>query len=233
MTVEPQGRDPRQWGVETAASIRAAFAHLAKHVIYFAGYGELGYEQEGRVRRVAAQTLAGRPASGLLVHSGTLLRVGGHCGIAEVYSLARELGIETSGIHPSIAMGFADTHRVSPYCGHVFFVEDVTWGGFLPGSMTPSPTLQLHLEVSHEVVVIGGGKHAADELRAFVSNGKQVRYFPAEMNHSSTRDFCQREGHTIRDMRGAAHAAWEEMQRRAEDRGSGPSAPSKVASRKE
>lgn len=214
MAVELQGRDPRQWGVETAAAIRAAFARLAKHVIYFAGYGELGYEQEGCVRRVAAQVLAGGPASELLVHSGTLLRTGGHDGIAEVYTLARELGIETSGIHPSVAMGFADTHRVSPFCDHVFFVEDATWGGFLPGGMTPSPTLQLHLEVSHEVVVIGGGKHAADELRAFVSKGKQVRYFPAEMNHSSTREWCQRDGQEILDMRGAAHAVWEELQDR-------------------
>jgi hypothetical protein len=210
--VELQGRDPRQWCVETAAAIRAVFARLEKHVIYFAGYGELGYEQEGCVRRVAAQVLADWPASSLLVHSGTLLRVGGQDGIAEIYALARELGIETSGIHPSVAMGFSDTHRVSPYCDHVFFVEDETWGGFLPDSMIPSPTLQLHLEVSHEVVVIGGGKHAADELRAFVSNGKQVRYFPAEMNHSSTREWCRRDGREIRDLRGAAHAAWEEVQ---------------------
>lgn len=211
----PPGRDPRAWRIESAAAIRAFFAGRGKQVVYFAGYGELGYEEEGCVRRVATGILAGRPAAGLLVLGGTLLRAGGNDGIAEIYAVAKGLGVVTAGVHPSVAMQFADTHRVSPHCDHVFFVDDATWGGFLEGTSRPSPTLQLHLAIADEAVFIGGGKHAADELRAFAAAGKPVRYVPADMNHAATREWCRRDGADIRDFRGAAHAAWEEIQRSA------------------
>jgi len=136
------------------------------------------------------------------------LRVGGHDGIAEVYTVARELGIETTGIHPSVAMNFAETHRVSPACDHVFFVADQSWGGLLSGSEQPSPTLRIHLDVSDEIVVIGGGQHAAGELKAFISSGKRVRFYPADMNHTTTRQWAESAGARIEDMRGAAHLLW-------------------------
>ncbi len=206
-----RGRDPNEWSVRSAVEIQRSIERLGKHVIYFAGYGELGYEEEGCVRRVAHEVLSSWSPSQVLVHAGTLLREGGHDGIAEIYAIAREMGIETSGIHPSVAMRFADTHRVSPDCDHVFFVEDATWGGLLEGTDRPSPTLRLHLDVSDDVVVIGGGKHAADELRAFGYEGRSVRYYPAEMNHAMTRDWCRRAGVDIHDLRGAAHAVWEQL----------------------
>ena len=105
-------------------------------------------------------------------------------------------------------MAFADTHRVSSDCNHVFFVEDKTWGGFLDDSGRLSPTLELHLEVSDEIVVIGGGKHAADELQAFFHCGKPVRYFPADMNYATTQRWAKQAGVTITDLRGAALSAW-------------------------
>ncbi len=208
MDGELQGRNPRLWRVEPDDKIRQFFAGLGKHVLYFAGYGELGYEEEGRVRRIARQVLGQWPPSEVVAHTGTLLRVGGHDGIAEVYAVARELGVETTGIHPSVAMDFAETHRVSPYCDHVFFVADKTWGGLLAGSGQPSRTLRLHLEVSDELVVIGGGMHAAGELEAFVSSGKRVRFYPADMNHATTRRWTESAGAEIQDMRGAAHLRW-------------------------
>lgn len=214
MTLQPQGRDPRLWKVESASSICRSLASLSRHVIYFAGYGELGYEQEGSVRSVALQVLSQWSTDKVLVHSGTLMRLGGHDGIAEVYRVARELGIETSGIHPSISMDFADTHHVSPDCDHVFFVEDTTWGGFLDGSGELSPTLDLHLKVSDELVMIGGGKHAADELRAFLDFQKPVRYFPADMNHATTRQWAEQEGLAITDLRGRAHSVWDTIRNR-------------------
>ena len=115
MDVALQGRDPRLWRIEHASTIRRFFGALGKHVVYFAGYGELGYEEAGVVQKIARQTLVEWPPSKIVVHTGTLLRVGGCHGIAEVYTVARELGIETAGIHPSVAQGFAETHRVSPY----------------------------------------------------------------------------------------------------------------------
>ncbi len=208
MPPRAEGRDPRLWPVSDAATIRRFFSGLGKHVIAFAGYGELGYEREEVVREIALRVLAERAPSETVVHSGTLLRVGGHAGIAEVYSIARELGITTTGIHPSVAMKFGDTHRVSRDCQHVFFLEDTSWGGLLPGSLEPSPSLSLHLEVSHELVAIGGGKHAAEELLAFTSRGIEARYFAAEMNHATTLDWSARSGAGIHDLGGAAQEAW-------------------------
>lgn len=208
---ESQDRDPRLWGVEEASAVRAFFAGLGKRVVYFAGYGELGYEDEGRVRRIARRVLGEWPAAEVVAHAGTLLRAGGHDGIAEVYRVARALGIETTGIHPSVALAYAETHRVSPFCDHVFFVEDETWGGMLEGGERPSPTLSLHLEVSDELVVIGGGKHAAGELKAFVAGGRRVRFFPADMNHATTRRWAASAGVEIEDLRGAAHLLWDSL----------------------
>lgn len=214
MTLDSQGRDPRLWKVEAASSIRRFIASLNKHVIYFAGYGELGYEEEGSVRSVALQVLSEWVTDKVLVHSGTLMRLGGQDGIAEVYRVARELGIETTGIHPSISMEFADTHRVSPDCDHVFFVEDKTWGGFLDDCGQLSPTLDLHLKVSDELIVIGGGKHAADELRAFINCGKPARYYPADMNYATTLQWAKGAGLTIADFRGAARSVWDTIRNR-------------------
>ena len=213
MNVELQGRDPRQWRSERATVIRRFFGALGKRVIYFGGYGELGYEETGLVQTIAAQVLRAWPPASVVVHSGTLLRAGGQNGIADVYVVARALGIKSTGIHPSVALDFADTHRVSPYCDHAFFVEDRTWGGFLAGAEQPSPTLQLHLAVSHELIMIGGGKHAADELKAFVGSGKRVRFFPAEMNHATARQWAARAGVELQDLRGAAHQFWTSIQR--------------------
>lgn len=203
-----QDRDPQLWRVERASVVRQFFKELGKRVVYFAGYGELGYEDEERVRRIAHRVLSEWAPSELVAHTGTLLRTGGHDGIAEVYKVALELGIETTGIHPSVAMNFAETHRVSPFCDHVFFVEDETWGGLLTDSERPSKTLRLHLDVSDELVVIGGGHHAAGELQAFLSGGKQVRFYPADMNHATTRQWSESAGVQIQDMRGAAHLLW-------------------------
>lgn len=204
-----QGRDPRLWTISPPETIRRFIAARRKRVLYFAGYGELGYQDQSSFRSIARDVLGESGRDDVLVLAGTLLREGGHDGVAEVFAIAREMGIETSGIHPSAAMGFAETHRVSPHCDHVFFVEDATWGGFLEGSGEPSPTLRLHLEVSDEAIVIGGGKHAADELRAFSTAGKPVRYFAAEMNHAFARGWAERAGVSISDMRGAALQVWQ------------------------
>ncbi len=203
-----QGRDPRIWPVSDARAIARFFQALHKHVIYFSGYGELGYEHANIVRDVALAVFSEHEPDNLIALTGTLLRVGGHGGIAEVYDVARELGIRTAGIHPSVARRFAETHRVSPSCDDVFFVEDESWGGYLTALGEPSPTLRVHLDVADELVAVGGGKHAADELRAFFLRGTGVRYFPADMNHATTRAWSRRAGADIRDFRGAAYDAW-------------------------
>jgi hypothetical protein len=220
--LDVQGRDPRLWRVSEASTIEQFFAGQAKRVLYFGGYGELGYEQSAIVGDIAARILGRWAPHQIIVLTGTLLRVGGHDGIADVYRIARRLGIQTAGIHPSIAQDFAATHQVSPDCDDVFFVRDSSWGGSL-GSRAVSPTLRLHLSVSDELVVIGGGKHAADELRAFIERGRPVQYFPAEMNRAAALEWSRRSGVELQDLRGAAWHAWSSLQRGIDPRVSGSS----------
>jgi len=179
-----------------------------KHVLTFAGFGELGYQDISFVEGIIRDELCRWRPEEILVNSGTLLRAGGQEGIAIVYPLAKELGIETCGIHPSISLKWADTHIVSPFSDQVFFVEDTTWGGYLDDQFTPSPTLKVLLAVTDELIVIGGGKHAADELAAFMQNGKRVKYFPAQMNHQVTIKWCAESGAEIHDLNGAAYNVW-------------------------
>jgi len=196
--------------LSTPREIRHFFAARGKHVVSFAGFGELGYEEDGIVERIVPEVVRGRTPGELIMNCGTLLRAGGQDGIARAYTVAKSLGIETTGIHPGVALDFAETHHVSPYEDSVFFVDDATWGGFLDEHRV-SPTLQVILDVSHELVVIGGGKHAADELRAFHERGKKVSYFPAEMNERTTMEWCTRAGVEIGDRRGAAFAVWRSL----------------------
>ncbi len=184
------------------------FESKKKYVLTFAGFGELGYQDISFVECVIKEVLCRWKPDEILVNSGTLLRVGGEEGIAQVYRLAKELGIETCGIHPSVSFKWADTHPVSPFADHVYFIEDATWGGYLDNQFEPSPTLKVLLEVTDELIVIGGGKHAADELAAFLQNGKRVKYFPAQMNHKVTQEWSRKAGVDIPDLNGAAHKVW-------------------------
>lgn len=73
----------------------------------------------------------------------------------------------------------------------------------------------MHLDVSDEIVVIGGGWHAAHELKAFFDRGKRVRYVPAVMNRDAARNWCRRAGIETLDPCGAALETWEGLRRAA------------------
>ena len=109
MGLELRGRDPNEWPVVSPASVLDFFGRSEKYVIYFAGYGELGYEDSECVRRITLKILRDFAVKSVMVLCGTLLRIDGLDGIAEVYVIAKELGFETAGIHPSVAMRFGDT----------------------------------------------------------------------------------------------------------------------------
>lgn len=194
--------------ITPSSEILRFFESKKKYVITFAGYGELGYQDISFVEHVIKDVLRHWQPAEIIVNSGTLIRVGGEEGIAQVYRLAKELGIETCGIHPGISLKWADTHPVSPFVDHVYFVEDATWGGYLNDRQEPSPTLKVLMEVTDELIVIGGGKHAADELEAFLQKGMQVKYFPAQMNHRATQAWCKKAGVNIPDLNGAAYSIW-------------------------
>jgi len=193
--------------ISSANTIKTAFSHLGKHVITFAGFGELGYEDPTIVECVATEVLKPHDPASILVNTGTLLREGGLNGIADIYPIADRLGIETTGVHPSVALDYQDTHKVSPHCRRAWFVSDNTWGGF-DDKGNLSPILRTTLEITDELVVIGGGKHAADELEAFIRSGKPVRYFSAKMNHRISTEWCKISGAHISDSWGDAHRVW-------------------------
>jgi hypothetical protein len=207
-----RGRDPREWPISPDEDIRAFFRDAGCHVIYFAGYGELGYSDPTIVPRTVRTVLRGRGAHDVIVHCGTLLRTGGEDGIADVYRIASQLGFATTGIHPSVAWEFATTHRVSVYCDNVFFVWDAGWGGTSADGL-PSDTLRAHLSISDEMVLVGGGRHAAQEMLAFHTAGKPIRYVPASMNPHAARGWCRRAGLPELDTRGAVASAWPRIRR--------------------
>jgi len=76
------GLDPRLWPVTDESEIRAFFRRANRHVVHFAGYGELGYQDPTVVERVVAEVLGERPAAEVFAHGGTLLRAGGQDGSA-------------------------------------------------------------------------------------------------------------------------------------------------------
>ena len=113
-------------------------------------------------------------------------------GIGRVYEIARQRGFVTTGIVSTQA----EQAKVplSPCVDFVFYVEDATWGGNLVGTDSLSSTSQAMVENSNIVVGFGGGEIARDELLAAQRTGKQVRFFPAEMNHQKAQEAAQQKG---------------------------------------
>jgi hypothetical protein len=188
--------------------IEAIFARFGRRVVTFAGFGELGYEDEAAFAGIVHAELNRLDPASSIVNTGTLLTRGYRAGIVGVYPLARARGFCTTGIHPSIALAWARDHALSPDVEHPYFVEDSTWGGFLPGTSTPSGTLSTLLAVSSELIAIGGGEHTAQEMAAFAVRGKPVRFFTADMHHDTTRRWSSKAGVTIPSYAGAAQRSW-------------------------
>lgn len=179
-----------------------------KHVVTFAGYGELGYQDEASLERAAASILGGFDPATTIVNTGTLLTDGFKTGIAAIYPVARALGFETTGIHPSIALSRPERHSLARAVTRVYFVGDATWGGLLPATREPSQTLQALLQASDELVAIGGGEHTAQEIEAFLAHGKPVRFFAAAMHAETTRRWCQDKGLALPPPGGVAAQRW-------------------------
>ena len=179
-----------------------------KHVVTFAGYGELGYQDEASLERATASILGGFDPATTIVNTGTLLTDGFKAGIAAIYPVARALGFETAGIHPSIALSQSERHSLAHGVHRVYFVGDTTWGGLLPATREPSQTLQALLEASDELIAIGGGEHTAQEIEAFLVYGKPVRFFSAAMHAETTRRWCQEKRIELPPPNGVAAQRW-------------------------
>lgn len=171
----------------TLAEIRHFFEQQHKTVLTFVGYSGAGYQDPEAMTRIAASVLDGYDPANTLVNIGATL-----AGIGAVYELARERGFITTGIASTRAK--KDQTELSPFVDHVFFVEDETWGGINESSGQLSPTSTAMVENSDIMIAIGGGSIGRDEMLAAKRLNKDVRYFPADMDHGRAISKAKKKG---------------------------------------
>lgn len=180
--------------------IRAFFNGKGRQVLTFLGYSGAEYENKELMIEQATRLLEQFDPKKTIVNIGATPE-----GIGAVYEVAKRQGFTTSGIVSTQAK--TSNVTLSPCVDIVFYVSDATWGGFLPGTETLSPTSTAMVENSDVVIAIGGGEVARDELTAAQRTGKRVQFIPADMNHRIAREKAQKKGQPApTDFRGAAGA---------------------------
>jgi hypothetical protein len=182
----------------TLDEIKHFFVAQKKEVITFIGYSGAEYEDKAAMLEKASGILDKFSPSRTIVNIGATPE-----GIGAVYKLAKHRGFFTTGIVSTQARQY-DT-KLSSCVDYIFFVEDATWGGFIQGSDQLSPTSRAMVENSNILFGIGGGEFGRDELIAAKRLGKQVYFFPADMNHQKAREKAQKKGLPVpTDFGGAA-----------------------------
>ena len=184
------GGDPGRTAAEAdPAAVRAYFAGKALRVLTFLGYSGAGYEDPAAMLDHARRVLERYDPKTTIVNGGATAE-----GIGAVYALAKERGFPTTGIVSTKAL--IERAPLSPHVDRVFYVPDPTWGGFLKGTATLSPTSQAMVEISDVLVAIGGGDVARDEMIAAQRLGKPVEFIPADLNHRQALDKARRQSLT-------------------------------------
>lgn len=186
------------------AAVREFFSSKDWRVVTFLGYSGAGYEDARAMLEQADRILQE------LDVDKTVVNIGGTAeGIGAVYEKAKARGFKTSGIVSSIAKGRAP---LSPCVDYLFFVPDETWGGYDEKKGKLSPTSEAMLQASDELIAIGGGDIARDELLEAQRLGKKVTFIPADMNHAAAlKKAGDREPV---DFRGSAHQAMQKQRSR-------------------
>ena len=185
----------------TPAQVSSFFKAQKKTVLTFLGYSGAGYQNPKAMLDAARRVLAQYNPSRTIVNIGATAE-----GIGAVYELAVQGGFATTGIVSTLAR--ANGVALAPCAQRVFFVEDTTWGGVMPGSRSLSPTSKAMLAASHTIVAIGGGEVARDEFLAARQTGRKTRFIAADMNHQAAIDKALKKGQLApTDFRGALAAA--------------------------
>ena len=171
----------------TSPQIGAWLHERGLQVLTFVGYSGAGYENPDAMLAAAGQVLDRHDPARTVVNIGAT-----EAGIGAVYALARQRGFRTMGIVSTLAREAGEP--LSPCVDQVFFVRDTQWGGRLPGSTRLSPTSAAIVAHSAEIVAIGGGDIARDELRGARAAGLPVSFIAADMNHALARDKARAKG---------------------------------------
>jgi hypothetical protein len=191
---------PRQVGEATLSEILQFVQEKKMGVLTFAGFSGAGYENPAGMLENASEILRKQDPEKTLINIGAT-----RDGIGAVYEVAKAMGFTTMGIVSSLAQ--AEGVALSPCVDYVFYVQDDSWGGRVPGGERLSPTSEAIVEVSSAFVGIGGGEVARDELSAARKRGKPVVFIPADMNHRLAREKALKRGEPEpTDFRGSAHA---------------------------
>ena len=160
---------------------------LGKTMLTFYGYSGLEYEDEQEMLKIAREVLSGYSPQMTLVNIGAT-----SVGIGAIYPLAKSMGFTTAGIVSTQALEYME--EISDSVDHICFIADDQWGGKLPGSDELSPTSKAMVACSDILVGIGGGGISLDEMLAGDAQGKQIIYFPADMNHENASRQAKRRG---------------------------------------
>jgi hypothetical protein len=187
------------------ADAEAAIARIreaGRSVVTFVGFSGAGYEDAAAVERVIAKLLDDLSATTVLICAGATPE-----GIGAVYPLAKTRGFTTIGIVSALAEKEGATF--SQDVDTVFVIADDTWGGVNADGRL-SQTSSAMVGAADEMIAVGGGEIARDEIAAAVATGKKVRYIAADMNH----DAAIRKAKEMRqpepgDFRGAVHTYFE------------------------
>jgi hypothetical protein len=155
--------------------VKSFIKRLGKKVITFVGYSS-PYEREEEMLKVVETVLPEYSPKTHIVNIGATIG-----GIGAAYSVAKSMGFTTIGIVSSLAKEYMES--ISAEVDHVCFVEDESWGGINEETKELNPTSKVIVESSDIMIGIGGNDVGRDELLAGKKRGKEVRFYPAEMNH--------------------------------------------------
>lgn len=200
--------DQRIVEAKSPRAVQEFIAGRGKTVITLLGYSGAGYEDPEAMLGAAKKALARHDPKKTIINIGAT-----ESGIGAVYELARSLGFETTGIVSRLAKD--EKVPLSPHVQTVIFVEDKTWGGLLGGTDRLSPTSEAILTCSDQLVAIGGGPVARDELLAAKRLGKKFAYIPADLNHQAAIEKARKQGQPApTSFHGALHEAFGEIESR-------------------
>ncbi len=175
---------------------------LNKKVVALFGYSALDYEDKPAALAAVKELLSSLDPKEWIVNIGAT-----EDGIGAAYEVARSLGFETIGIVSTQALSYSG--QFSPFVQKIYIVNDLNWGGHVPGTTIVAPTTKAYLATSDRIAAFGGGYNTAVTLEEAMKIGTPVSYLPFDMNHAKAEEEAR--GTEI-DFKGAAHTAWQKLQ---------------------